>query len=311
VTADRAVVVVGSGAAGLTSAIYLGKAGVPTLVIEGDPFNSYDMPGGQLMLTETVDNVPGLLNGTSGPELMNTMREQAEGVGIEFVTELVTQVDFSTSERVLRTESTEYVARVVIIASGARPRLLELEGEEPLLGHGVSVCAMCDGPLFAGRTVAVIGGGDTAFEEALLLSRVARTVTIFYRGSKPEAAPALQEKVAHNPAINVRLEAEVVGYEISDRLTSIQVCISEKTEAVPVEGLFLAIGRTPNTELFRKWVDSDPAGYIRTSNGTATSLDGVFSCGECQDPRYRQFATAVGSGCMAGIDATQWLSTHQ
>ena len=304
-SSTRNVIIIGSGPAGLTAAVYAGRANLQPLMIEGVE------AGGQLMLTTEVENFPGFRNGILGPDLMGEMRAQAEKFGSEIIQGNVTSVDLCSQPIVVKTSEGEFRTRTLIIATGASARLLGLPSERTLMGHGVSTCATCDGYFFRGREIAVVGGGDSAMEEANFLTRFASKVTLVHRRDTLRASKIMQDKARANPKIAWMLDHEVE--EIKDtgknEVTSI-VLRSNKTKErteIPVHGVFVAIGHTPNTSLFRGQLEFDQNGYIITHDGAKTSIDGVFACGDVQDHIYRQAITAAGSGCMAAIDAEHYL----
>ena len=301
----RNVIVIGSGPAGLTAAIYSARANLKPLIIEGLE------AGGQLMLTTLVENWPGYRDGIDGPDLMAAMREQAQRFGAEIIRGNVTSVDLLSHPFTVKTSDAEYRARALIVATGASARLLGLASERSLLGHGVSTCATCDGYFFRGKPIAVVGGGDSAMEEAIFLTRFASHVTVVHRRDTLRASKIMQDKAFANPKISFEWNADVE--EIKDtgkgEVTSM-VIRNHQTGAVkdiPVDGVFVAIGHTPNTVLFNGQLDTDANGYIVTHAGSRTSVPGVFACGDVQDHVYRQAITAAGSGCMAAIDAEKYL----
>jgi thioredoxin reductase (NADPH) len=314
----RDVVIIGSGPAGLTAAIYTARANLDPLVVEGEPSSTGDQPGGQLMLTTEVENFPGFVDGIMGPELMQTFRAQAARFGAEYLTEKVSKVDFS--ERPFKIwigrdadgEPTVR-AKTVIVSTGARSLMLNLPEEERLLGHGVSTCATCDGFFFRGHEIAVVGGGDSALEEALFLTKFADKVTIVHRRDSLRASKIMQERAFKNEKIEFLWNHTVVGLEGDTTLAGATVRHTETgaESRLPVTGLFVAIGHRPNTDLFTGILDLDENGYLVTAPGsTATNVPGVFACGDVQDHTYRQAITAAGSGCMAAIDVERWLEAH-
>ncbi len=314
----RNVVVVGSGPAGLTSAIYTARANLVPLVIEGEPSSTTDQPGGQLMLTTEVENYPGFSEGITGPELMATLRSQAARFGAELVLSKVNAVDFSSRPHRLWTgdptsADPTYLARTVIVATGARALMLDLPAEQRLIGRGLSTCATCDGFFHQGSHIAVVGGGDTAMEEALFLTRFADKVTVVHRRRELRASKIMQERAFKNEKIEFLWNSQVVDLLGETRLEGALVrdVVSGDTSVLAVTGLFVAIGHRPNTDLFRGILDMDDDGYLVTKPGsTATNVEGVFAAGDVQDRTYRQAVTAAGSGCMAAIDAERWLEAQ-
>ena len=309
----RNVIIIGSGPAGLTAAIYTARANLAPLVIEGEPSSTSDQPGGQLMLTTEVENFPGFPDGIMGPELMMNFRKQAERFGAEFLTEKVTRVDFSTRPFKVWVRDTEYQAESVIVSTGARALMLGLEAESRLLGHGLSTCATCDGFFFRSQRIAVVGGGDSALEEAIFLTKFAEKVTVIHRRDELRASKIMQDRAFANPKIEFLWNHTVTDIHGTDKVTGVQVTntVDGTVSDLDVTGLFVAIGHRPNTDLFRGVLDMDDNGYLVTRPGsTYTNVDGVFACGDVQDHTYRQAITAAGSGCMAAIDAERWLEAH-
>ena len=314
----RKVIIIGSGPAGLTAAIYTARANLAPLVIEGEPSSTSDQPGGQLMLTTEVENFPGFPEGIMGPELMVRFREQAARFGAEIVTEKVTRVDFSARPFgvwVGDPEAAEptYRSESVIISTGARSLMLGLEAESRLLGHGVSTCATCDGFFFRDHRIAVVGGGDSALEEATFLTKFAQQVTVIHRRDELRASKIMQERAFANEKIDFLWNSVVEEIEGGDTVTGVVVRNLQDgaTQPLPVTGLFVAIGHKPNTGLFKGQLDMEENGYLVTRDGTNTNVDGVFACGDVQDHVYRQAITAAGSGCMAAIDAERWLEAQE
>ena len=308
----RNVIIIGSGPAGLTAAIYTARANLQPLVIEGELSSTSDQPGGQLMLTTEVENYPGFVDSVMGPELMTAFRAQAERFGAEYVTAKVTKVDFSARPFGVWVGDDEYRARAVIVSTGARSLMLGLDNEVPLIGHGVSTCATCDGFFFRAQEIAVVGGGDSALEEAIFLTKFASKVTVIHRRDTLRASKIMQERAFKNDKIEFLWEHLAVELLGDPRLTGARVrhVTTGEESVLPVTGLFVAIGHVPNTDLFRGQLDMEPTGYLRTHDGTKTNVEGVFACGDVQDHVYRQAVTAAGSGCMAAIDTERWLDAN-
>lgn len=303
----RQIIIVGSGPAGLTAAIYTARAGLKPLVFEGY------QAGGQLMITTEVENFPGFTEGITGPDLVANSRAQAERFGAELRTVDVTRVKLSPGDQRVWVEEEEFRAPVVIVSTGAKANLLGLESEKRLMGRGVSACATCDGFFFQDRKVAVVGGGDSAMEEALFLTRFAREVHIIHRRDEFRASHYMVERARRNEKIHFILDSVVEEILGDDRVVGIRL-LNKRTgqsREMPLDGVFAAIGHTPNTGLFKKQLELDAQGYIITAtekkNQTRTSVAGVFACGDVQDPHYRQAITAAGSGCMAALDAEHYL----
>ena len=301
----RNVTIIGSGPAGLTAALYTARANLKPLVIEGLE------AGGQLMMTTLVENWPGHTDGVMGPELMGAIRAQAERFGAEIIRGHVTAVDVQRKPIKITTTDAEYETRSLIIATGASARWLGLPSEGALVGHGVSSCATCDGFFFKGKPIAVIGGGDTAMEEAIFLTRFASQVTVIHRRDTLRASKIMQDKAFANPKITFEWNAEVESIDdpAKGEVTAINIrnALTGERKTLPVDGVFVAIGHTPNTALFKGQLEMDPTGYIITHAGTRTTVPGVFACGDVQDHVYRQAITAAGTGCMAAIDAEKYL----
>ena len=307
------VIIIGSGPAGLTSAIYTARANLAPLVIEGEPSSTSDQPGGQLMLTTEVENFPGFPEGIMGPDLMTRMREQATRFGAEFLTEKVTAVDFTERPFKAWVRDSLYTADAVIVSTGAQSLMLGLEAESRLLGHGLSTCATCDGFFFRGHEIAVVGGGDSAIEEAAFLTKFASKVSLIVRRDQLRASKIMQERAFSNPKI------EVVWNTVVDELLGehqlegavVRNVKSGEVRTLAVTGLFVAIGHRPNTDLFKGVLDMEDNGYLITAAGSSrTNVAGVFACGDVQDHTYRQAITAAGSGCMAAIDCERWIEAQ-
>jgi thioredoxin reductase (NADPH) len=309
----RNVIIIGSGPAGLTAAIYAARANLAPLVIEGEPSSTSDQPGGQLMLTTDVENFPGFPDGIMGPELMTKFREQAARFGAEFLTEKVTAVDLSERPFRVWVREIEHQAESVIVSTGARSVMLGLEAEARLLGHGLSTCATCDGFFFRGQHIAVVGGGDSAMEEATFLTKFADKVSVIHRRDSLRASKIMQNRAFANPKIEFLWNTTVDDLVGEERLAGAVVrdVVTGETSTLPVTGLFVAIGHRPNTDLFKGVLDMDDNGYLITRPGSSyTNVEGVFACGDVQDHTYRQAITAAGTGCMAAIDAERWLEAN-
>jgi len=301
------IIIIGSGPAGLTAAIYAARGALSPLVIEGYA------AGGQLMTTTEVENFPGFEKGIMGPELMKEMRAQAERFGTEFITADVTKVDLSGSTKKVWVGEEEHLAKTVIVSTGAKANLLGLEGEKRLMGKGVSTCATCDGFFFQDQDICVIGGGDSAMEEASFLTRFAKKVYLIHRREEFKASKIMLQKAKENPKIEFILNT-VVSDTIGEKELSGVKLMNKKTNKeseLSLTGMFVAIGHTPNTSLFNDQLDLNDKGYMVTSSEkshqSATNIPGVFACGDVQDSRYRQAITAAGSGCMAALDAEHYL----
>jgi thioredoxin reductase (NADPH) len=304
----RDVVIIGSGPAGYTAAIYTARANLRPLVFEGAV-----AAGGALMTTTEVENFPGFPEGIQGPLLMEGIRRQAERFGAELVADDVTKVDLRADPKIVLVSGETYLARTVIIATGSSYRMLNIADEARLLGHGVSACATCDGFFFRDQDIVVVGGGDSALEEATFLTRFGRSVTIVHRRDRLRASAIMQERALANPKIRFRWNAVVVGILGDDKVTGILVrdTVTGETDEIPAAGLFVAIGHEPRSELVRGQLAIDSAGYITVDHpSTATSLPGVFACGDVVDHSYRQAVTAAGTGCAAALDAERWLAAR-
>jgi len=306
----RRVVIVGSGPAGLTAGIYTARAGLEPLVLEGI------QPGGQLTTTNDVENFPGFPEGINGPELMDKMREQARRFGATIEFKSVTKVDFSSRPFSMEVDGEETVeSETVIISTGASAQYLGLESEQKLIGHGVSACATCDGFFFKDKELAVVGGGDTAMEEALHLTHFATKVTVIHRRDELRASRIMAERAGDNKKIEFTWDSVVdevlteTGKEVTGlRLKNVK---TGDTDTLRVDGLFMGIGHKPNTGVFNRQVELDEDGYILLKEFTRTSVDGVFACGDVVDKRYRQAVTAAGTGCQAAIDAQRFIESQE
>lgn len=309
----RDVIIIGSGPAGLTAAIYTARASLAPLVIEGEPSSTSDQPGGQLMLTTEVENFPGFPEGIMGPELMMRFREQAGRFGAEFLTEKVSRVDFSSKPFRVWVRDTEYKAKSIIVSTGAQSLMLDLPRESDLIGHGVSTCATCDGFFFRGQDIAVVGGGDSAVEEASFLTKFANKVYLIVRRDQLRASRIMQDRAKNNEKIEILWNTQVTELHGDAKLESVTLkdTVTGENRPLAVTGLFIAIGHRPNTDIFSGVLDMEESGYLLTRQGsTYTNIDGVFACGDVQDHTYRQAITAAGSGCMAAIDCERWLENQ-
>jgi len=298
------VVIIGSGPAGYTAAVYTSRAKLSTLIISGT------LPGGQLMTTSEVENYPGFPNGIFGPELMMNMRQQSERFGANIVDDEVIKVDFKKRPFMIATHSETYIAEAVIVCTGASPRKLGIPAEQQFSGRGVSYCATCDGPFFKGEDIVVVGGGDTALEEATFLTKFGKSVKIVHRREFLRASKILQEKAMENPKIEFIWNNVVSDIKGDKKIATVMVknIASGKETTLEVGGLFVAIGHEPNTSIFKGQLELDDKGYMVLKNHTKTSVEGVFAAGDVHDHRYRQAVTAAGFGCMAAIDVERWLS---
>jgi thioredoxin reductase (NADPH) len=310
VTDVRDVIIIGSGPAGYTAAVYAARGRLNPLVFEGSV-----TAGGALMQTTEVENFPGFPDGVMGPELMDAMRKQAERFGAELVSDDVVAVDLTVSPKVVKTETDTYLAKAVIIASGSKYKELDVPGEKQLSGRGVSWCATCDGFFFRGQDIVVIGGGDSALEEATFLTRFADSVTLVHRRDTLRASKIMQDRAMANPKIKFLWDSQVVSMEGDNgKLTGVRVknVHTGDEKVVPVSGAFIAIGHSPRSELFAGQLPTDPDGYLLVEQPTTrTAIEGVFACGDVVDRTYRQAVTAAGTGCSAAIDAERWLAEHE
>jgi thioredoxin reductase (NADPH) len=308
VTDVRDVIIIGSGPAGYTAAVYAARAKLDPLVFEGSV-----TAGGALMQTTEVENFPGFADGVMGPELMDAMRKQAERFGAELVSDDVVAVDLTVSPKVVKTETDTYRANAVIVATGSKYKELDVPGEKQLSGHGVSWCATCDGFFFREQDIAVIGGGDSAIEEATFLTRFAKSVTLVHRRDALRASKIMQDRAIANPKIKFLWDSQVVEMVGADKLTGLRVKNNRSGEeqVLPVGGVFVAIGHSPRSELFAGQLATGPDGYLLVEHPTTrTAIEGVFACGDVVDRTYRQAVTAAGTGCSAAIDAERWLAEH-
>jgi len=307
VTEVRNVIVIGSGPSGYTAALYAARAELKPLVFEGSV-----TAGGALMQTTDVENFPGFPDAVMGPELMDSMRKQAERFGAELLSDDVTAVDLAADPKVVKTDSETYLAKTVIIATGSRYKELGVPGEKQLGGHGVSWCATCDGFFFRGHDIAVIGGGDSAMEEAMFLTRFGKSVTVIHRRDTLRASKIMQERAFANPKITFVWDSEVVEVLGSDKVTGLRLrSTKDGTEQVlPVTGVFVAIGHDPRSDLFAGQLATDPDGYLLVDQpSTRTAIEGVFAAGDVVDRTYRQAVTAAGTGCSAALDAERYIAS--
>jgi thioredoxin reductase (NADPH) len=316
----RDVIIIGSGPAGLTAAIYAARANLAPLVLEGEPSSTSDQPGGQLMLTTDVENYPGFPAGVMGPMLMAGFREQAERFGAELHMVKVSKVDLSAPPFSVwvgdpDTAEPTYRGKTIIVATGAQSLMLGLENEQRLIGYGVSTCATCDGFFFRDHDIGVVGGGDSAVEEAVFLTKFAKSVSLIHRRDQLRASKIMQDRARANDKIRFEWNSTVVDVKGDVKLESVRVRDTQTgaERELPLTGLFVAIGHVPNTDLFKGQLTMEESGYLVSGLGegqTSTNVDGVFACGDVQDHIYRQAITAAGSGCMAAIDAERWLENH-
>jgi len=308
-TAVRNVIIIGSGPAGYTAAVYAARARLEPLMFEGSV-----TAGGALMQTTDVENFPGFPDGILGPELMDSLRKQAERFGAELLADDVVSVDLTASPKVVRTADETYLAKSVIVATGSRYRELAIPGEKELAGHGVSWCATCDGFFFREQDIAVIGGGDSAMEEATFLTRFARSVTVIHRRDNLRASKIMQDRAFDNPKIKFRWDSEIVEAVGDTKLTGLRIrnLKTGQEDVLNVSGVFVAIGHDPRSELFTGQLDVNSEGYLQVQHPTTrTNIDGVFACGDVVDHIYRQAVTAAGTGCAAAIDAERWLAGQE
>jgi thioredoxin reductase (NADPH) len=302
------VVIIGSGCAGLTAAIYAGRANLTPVVLDGHE------PGGQLSLTTHVENFPGFPDGIMGPELIENMRKQAKKFGAEFKAGAVSEVDVSKRPFKITAGKESYETKTLIVAAGASARLLGLKGERELIGHGVSTCATCDGYFFRGKSIAVVGGGDSAMEEANFLSRYASEVFLIHRRNEFRASKIMIDRAKANQKVQFVTPfaiEEIVAPQSFVEAVRLRNLETKETREIPLAGVFVAIGHDPNTNVFKGKLEMDANGYLLAKHGSLTAIPGVFVAGDVQDHRYRQAVTAAGSGCMAAIDAEKFLEEHK
>ncbi len=305
----RDVIIIGSGPSGYTAALYAARGNLRPLVFEGSV-----TAGGALMNTTDVENFPGFPDGVLGPDLMDSIRKQAERFGAELVADDVTEVDLNASPKVIKVGSDAHLARTVIIATGSGYRELGVPGEKRLAGHGVSWCATCDGFFFRDQDIVVVGGGDSAMEEATFLTRFARSVTVVHRRDSLRASKIMQDRAFASPKIRFAWDSEVTEVLGEDRITGVRLRNLKTGEqsTIEVSGIFIAIGHDPRSELFTGQLDTDPEGYLLVDQpSTRTAIDGVFAAGDVVDRTYRQAVTAAGTGCAAALDAERWLADHE
>jgi thioredoxin reductase (NADPH) len=301
------VIIIGSGPAGYTAGIYTSRANLSTLIISGT------LPGGQLMTTSEVENYPGFPNGIFGPELMMNMRQQAERFGSVVVDDEVLKVDFKKRPFTITTHAETYTAEATLVCTGASPRKLGIPAEQQFSGRGVSYCATCDGPFFKGENIVVVGGGDTAMEEATFLTKFGKSVRVVHRRDSLRASKILQQKALENPKIEFIWNNVVADIKGNNKISTVLVkdINTGKERTIETGGLFVAIGHEPNTAIFKGQLELDDKGYIVLKQHTKTSVEGVFAAGDVHDHRYRQAVTAAGFGCMAAIDVEKWLSERK
>ena len=312
------IIIIGSGPAGLTAAIYSARADLAPLVVEGEPSSTSDQPGGQLMLTTDVENYPGFPDGIMGPQLMADMRAQAERFGAEILSRKISRVDLSDRPFGVWIGDPEaptptYTAEALIISTGAQSVMLGLEAEQRLIGHGLSTCATCDGFFFRDQEIAVVGGGDSAMEEATFLTKFASKVTVIHRRDKLRASKIMQQRAFDNPKIEFAWNTTVDEILGDTKVSGLRLrdTIDDGLRELPVTGVFISIGHRPNTALFAGKLDMDDNDYLITGpDRSTTNVEGVFACGDVQDHNYRQAVTAAASGCMAAIDAERWLESR-
>lgn len=298
------VIIIGSGPAGYTASVYTSRAKLRTLVITGS------LPGGQLMTTSEVENYPGFPSGIFGPELMMNMQQQTERFGSKIINEEVSTVDFQTHPFKIFTESNSYTSSSVLISTGASPRKLGMRGEQDFSGKGISYCATCDGPFFKNQEIVVVGGGDTALEEAIFLTKFVKSVKLVHRRSKLKASKILQDRAFSNSKIEFLWNSFIKEIHGTTKISSVTIknIETEVENELEIGGLFIAIGHEPNTSIFKGQIEMDDKGYIKINNGTRTNIEGVFAAGDVHDYKYRQAITAAGYGCMAALEIEKWIA---